>query len=129
MPLHYHKGIPFKPSKIPDGVKKPLDKRPDCLSCMSGHSIFKKEKEKKKKILKDKDLFVMKGEKKSNNIIKKKRTNGKNIRNNKKKSVKPKTSVVKNLSKQVKEINGSDERKSRKFNRFIGKYKRNDRRS
>jgi len=96
---------------------------------MSGHSMFKKEKEKKKKILKDKDLFVMKGEKKSNNIIKKKRTNGLNIKNNSKKSVKPKTSVVKNISKQVKEVNGSDERKSRKFNRFIGKYQRNDRRN
>jgi len=129
MPFHYGKGIPFKPSKIPDGVKKPLDKRADCLTCMSGHSMFKKEKEKKKKILKDKDLFVMKGEKKSNNIIKKKRTNGLNIKNNSKKSVKPKTSVVKNISKQVKEVNGSDERKSRKFNRFIGKYQRNDRRN
>ena len=40
-----------------------------------------------------------------------------------------KAGIVEKARKQVKEINGSDERKSRKFNRFIGKYKRNDRRS
>ena len=82
---HYGQGVPYKPSKNHDD-RKPINKNADCLQCMSGHSLFKREKKEKKKQLKDKDLFIMKGEKKSNNINinkSKKRTNGKNITSNK----------------------------------------------
>tara|TARA_R110002020_G_scaffold301351_3_gene516799 strand:+ start:921 stop:1289 length:369 start_codon:yes stop_codon:yes gene_type:complete len=119
----FGQGIRYVPSKNHDD-RKPINKNADCLTCMSGHSLFKKEKKEKKKILKDKDLFVMKGNKKSHNIIKgKKRTNGKNIKNNKGKSSKLKKGVVKHVQNKAKEIDGSLERKRRKFNKFIGKYK------
>jgi len=119
----FGQGIPYVPSKNHDD-RKPINKNADCLTCMSGHSLFKKEKKKKKKILKDKDLFVMKGNKKSHNIIKgKKRTNGANTGNNKGKSSKLKKGVVKNVQNKAKEIDGSLERKRRKFNKFISKYK------
>ena len=122
---HFGQGVKYKPITQHDD-RKPIDKSADCLTCMSGHSMFKKEKEKKKKTLKDKDLFIVKGEKKSNNIIKtknKKKNNGKNIKYNKGKSSKPKRGVVKNVQNKIKEINGDAERKRRKFNKFIGKYK------
>ena len=117
-------GVPYKVSKDYNDVRKPLNKNADCLKCMSGHSLFKKEKKEKKKILKDKDLFVLKSKKKSNNInINKKRTNGKNTKRNNSGSSKVKKGIVKNIQNKVKAINGDDERKRIKFNRFIGKYK------
>lgn len=122
---HYGQGVPYKPSKNHDD-RKPINKNADCLQCMSGHSLFKREKKEKKKQLKDKDLFIMKGEKKSNNINinkSKKRTNGKTIKSNKGKSSKPKRGKLKNIQDKIKAINGDDERKRRKFNKFIGKYK------
>lgn len=121
---HIGKSVPYKVSKDYTDVRKPLNKNADCLKCMSGHSMFKKEKEKKKKILKDKDLFVMKGNKKSSDInIKKKRTNGKSIGKNKSTSSKPKKGKYKDIQNKIKAINGDAERKREKFNRFIGKYK------
>jgi hypothetical protein len=120
---HIGNSVPYKVSKDYTDVRKPLNKNADCLKCMSGHSMFKKEKKEKKKILKDKDLFVLKSNKKSNDIIKKKRTNGRNIGKNKTKSSKPKKGKYKNIQNKIKAINGDDERKRQKFNRFIGKYK------
>ena len=122
---HFGQGVKYKPSKNHDD-RKPIDKSADCLTCMSGHSMFKKEKEKKKKTLKDKDLFIVKGEKKSNNIIKnknKKKNNGTNIKKNKGKSSKLKRGKLKNIQNKIKEVDGSVERKRRKFNKFVGKYK------
>ncbi len=117
------KAVAYKVSKDYTDIRKPLNKNADCLKCMSGHSLFKKEKKEKKKLLKDKDLFVLKSNKKSNNIIKKKRTNGKSIAKNSGKSSKLKTGLVKNVQNKIKAINGDDERKRIKFNRFVGKYK------
>ncbi len=117
------KAVAYKVSKDYTDIRKPLNKNADCLKCMSGHSLFKKEKKEKKKLLKDKDLFVLKSNKKSNNIIKKKRTNGKSIAKNSGKSSKLKTRLVKNVQNKIKAINGDDERKRIKFNRFVGKYK------
>ena len=120
---HFAQGIPYKPSKNHDD-RKPINKNADCLKCMTGESMFKKEKEKRKKILKDKDLFVIKSNKKSSNIIKNKKKNyGTTTKKNRRGKVKFKTSVVKNVQNEVKKIDGSDERKRRKFNRFINKYK------
>ncbi len=118
------KAVAYKVSTDYNDIRKPIEKNADCLKCMSGHSLFKKEKKEKKKILKDKDLFVLKSKKKSNNInINKKRTNGKNTKRNKSGSSKLKKGIVKNIQNKVKAINGDDERKRIKFNRFIGKYK------
>ena len=122
---HFSKGTPYKPSENHDD-RKPIDKNADCLKCMSGHSMFKKEKETKKKTLKDKDLFVVKSNKKSVNIIKNKKKNyASNNKKNPRKQTKLKRGKYKDISNQIKEINGSDERKARKFDRFIGKYTRN----
>ena len=117
------KAVAYKPSKNHDD-RKPINKNADCLTCMSGHSMFKKEKKEKKKILKDKDLFVISSNKKSDNIIKKKkRTNGKNTKRNKTASAKLKRGKLKNVQDEIKKIDGSAERKRTKFNKFIGKYK------
>lgn len=117
------KAVAYKVSNDYNDIRKPIDKNADCLKCMSGHQLNKKEKKEKKKILKDKDLFVLKSNKKSNNIIKKKRTNGKNIGKNPAKSSKPKKGKYKDIQNKIKAINGDAERKRIKFNRFIGKYK------
>jgi len=119
---HFSKGTPYKPSENHDD-RKPIDKNADCLKCMSGHSMFKKEKETKKKTLKDKDLFVVKSNKKSVNIIKNKKKNyASNNKKNPRKQTKLKTGKLKDIHHKIAEINGSAERKARKFNRFIGKY-------
>ncbi len=117
------KAVAYKVSNDYNDIRKPIDKNADCLTCMSGHQLNKKEKKEKKKILKDKDLFVLKSNKKSSKNIKKKRTNGKAIGKNKSKSSKLKKGIVKNVQNKIKAINGDDERKRIKFNRFIGKYK------
>ncbi len=117
------KAVAYKVSNDYNDIRKPIDKNADCLKCMSGHQLNKKEKKEKKKILKDKDLFVLKSNKKSSNIIKKKRTNGKNIGKNSAKSSKPKKGKYKDIQNKIKAINGDAERKRIKFNRFIGKYK------
>lgn len=119
---HFSQAVKYRPSKNADD-RIPVNKNADCLKCMSGHSMFKKEKEEKKKILKDKDLFVIKGNKKSNNIIKKNKNNGRNTKKNSKSSSKLKRGIIKNIQKQTQKINGDDERKRRKFDRFINKYK------
>lgn len=117
------KAVAYKVTNDYNDIRKPIDKNADCLKCMSGHQLNKKEKKEKKKILKDTDLFVLKSNKKSSNIIKKKRTNGKSIEKNKSKSSKLKKGIVKNVQNKIKAINGDAERKRIKFNRFIGKYK------
>ena len=45
---HIGKSVKYKPSKDYADVRKPLNKNADCLKCMSGHSMFKKEKKRKK---------------------------------------------------------------------------------
>lgn len=117
------KAVPYKVSKDYNDVRKPLDKSGDCLACLSGESLFKKEEKKKKKVLKDKDLFVLTSKKKSKDIIKEKRTNGRTVAKDKSKSAKLKKGLIKNVQNKIKKINGDDERKRIKFNRFIGKYK------
>ena len=118
----FSKGTPYKASENHDD-RTPVDKNSDCLKCMSGHSMFTKEKETKKKILKDKDLFVINSNKKSINIIKKPKKNyASNTKKNSRKPSKLKRGKLTDVQNKIKEINGSDERKARKFNRFIGKY-------
>jgi len=121
----FSKGTPYKASENHDD-RKPVEKNADCLKCMSGHSMFKKKEEKKKKILKDKDLFVVKSNKKSTDIIKKQKKNyGTNTKKNSRSKTKLKRGKYKDVQNKIKEITGSDERKARKFDRFIGKYVRN----
>ena len=118
----FSKGTPYKASENHDD-RKPVEKNADCLKCMSGHSMFKKKEETKKKILKDKDIFVVKSNKKSTDIIKKQKKNyGTNTKKNSRSKTKLKRGKLTDIHHKIAEINGSAERKTRKFNRFIGKY-------